>query len=107
MVADLMRDRIGNNDWGRSVNPKKLRAARQIVSDSLPDPQLRSTREVQATSRASANVGLISPDNCSKRIGILIVAYNAVTTIAKVLKRISADVWENIEEVGVLDASSR
>ncbi len=47
-----------------------------------------------------------SPDNCGKRIGILIVAYNAVTTIAKVLKRIPADVWSNVEEVVIFDDAS-
>lgn len=41
-----------------------------------------------------------------KRIGILIVAYNAVTTIAKVLKRIPADVWEDVEEVVIFDDAS-
>ena len=48
-----------------------------------------------------------SPDRLGKKIGILIVAYNAVTTIAQVLKRIPADVWENVEEVVVFDDASR
>jgi 2-polyprenyl-3-methyl-5-hydroxy-6-metoxy-1,4-benzoquinol methylase len=50
-----------------------------------------------------------SPDpGCfGKRIGILIVAYNAVTTIAQVLKRIPGDVWQNVEEVVVFDDASR
>jgi len=47
------------------------------------------------------------PDCFGKRIGILIVAYNAVTTIAQVLKRIPADVWKNVEEVVVFDDASR
>ncbi|MFO1311884.1 MAG: methyltransferase domain-containing protein [Burkholderiales bacterium] len=47
------------------------------------------------------------PDRHGKRIGILIVAYNAVTTIGKVLKRIPPDVWENVEEVVVFDDASR
>ncbi len=47
-----------------------------------------------------------SPDSGGKRIGILIVAYNAVTTIAKVLKRIPADVWSNVEEVVIFDDAS-
>ena len=38
-----------------------------------------------------------APGACGKRIGILIVAYNAVTTIAHLLKRIPADVWANVE----------
>ena len=56
---------------------------------------------------SAAEAKLVIPDNCGKRIGILIVAYNAVTTIAKVLKRIPADVWSNVEEVVVFDDASR
>lgn len=41
-----------------------------------------------------------------KRIGILIVAYNAVTTLAKVLARITPEVWTNVEEVVVFDDAS-
>jgi 2-polyprenyl-3-methyl-5-hydroxy-6-metoxy-1,4-benzoquinol methylase len=46
------------------------------------------------------------PDNKGKRIGILIVAYNAVTTLAGVLKRIHPDVWANVEDVVVFDDAS-
>jgi len=46
-------------------------------------------------------------DNEGKRIGILIVAYNAVTTLARVLKRIPSEVWKNVEEVVVFDDASR
>lgn len=56
---------------------------------------------------AAGNHRVFSANNCGKRIGILIVSYNAVTTIAKVLKRIPADVWENVEEVVVFDDASR
>jgi len=45
--------------------------------------------------------------NAGKRIGLLIVAYNAVTTLAQVLKRIPSEVWENVEEVVVFDDASR
>ncbi len=45
--------------------------------------------------------------NCGKRIGIFIVTYNAVTTLAKVLKRIPASVWKNVEEVVVFDDASQ
>lgn len=41
-----------------------------------------------------------------KRIGILIVTYNAVSTIQKVLKRISPNVWNNVEEVVIFDDAS-
>ncbi|MBI3209404.1 MAG: glycosyltransferase [Candidatus Solibacter usitatus] len=45
--------------------------------------------------------------NHGKKIGILIVAYNAVTTLTKVLKRIPAETWENVAEVAVLDDASQ
>ncbi len=41
-----------------------------------------------------------------KRIGILIVAYNAASTLASVLKRITPNVWKNVEEVVVFDDAS-
>lgn len=41
-----------------------------------------------------------------KKIGILIVAYNALSTIAKVLKRIPTDVWDNISEAVIFDDAS-
>lgn len=44
--------------------------------------------------------------NHGKRIGILIVAYNAVTTLAQVLRRITPQVWQNVEEVVVFDDAS-
>jgi 2-polyprenyl-3-methyl-5-hydroxy-6-metoxy-1,4-benzoquinol methylase len=42
-----------------------------------------------------------------KRIGILIVAFNAVTTLSKVLRRITPNVWRNVEEVAVFDDASQ
>jgi len=45
--------------------------------------------------------------NCQgKRIGILIVACNAVPTLAQVLRRITPNVWQNVEEVAVFDDAS-
>lgn len=44
--------------------------------------------------------------NRGKRIGVLIVAYNAVTTLKAVLGRIPAGVWDNIEEIAVFDDAS-
>ena len=41
-----------------------------------------------------------------KRIGILIVTYNAITTLTKVLKRITPHVWENVAEIAVFDDAS-
>jgi 2-polyprenyl-3-methyl-5-hydroxy-6-metoxy-1,4-benzoquinol methylase len=45
--------------------------------------------------------------NHGKRIGILVVAYNAVTTLAKVLNRIPPDAWQNVAEVAVMDDASQ
>jgi len=45
--------------------------------------------------------------NHGKRIGIFIVTYNAVTTLAKVLKRIPRVVWQNVEEIVVFDDASQ
>jgi len=46
-------------------------------------------------------------ENRGKRIGVLIVAYNALTTLARVLDRIPKDVWDNVEEVVVFDDASQ
>jgi glycosyltransferase involved in cell wall biosynthesis len=44
--------------------------------------------------------------NRGMRIGILIVAYNAVGTLLDVLRRIPRVVWDQIEEVAVFDDAS-
>src|ERR1700736_5137549 len=46
-------------------------------------------------------------DNQGKRIGILIVTYNALTTLTKVLKRITPEVWKNVEEIAIFDDASQ
>ncbi|MCI0682611.1 MAG: bifunctional glycosyltransferase/class I SAM-dependent methyltransferase [Gemmataceae bacterium] len=55
---------------------------------------------------AGAATGQVSSANRGQRIGVLIVAYNALTTLSAVLKRIPPDVWEMIEEVAVFDDAS-
>lgn len=45
--------------------------------------------------------------NKGKRIGIFIVTYNAVNTLAKVLKRIPDEVWSNVAEIVVFDDASQ
>ncbi len=45
--------------------------------------------------------------NRGKRIGILIVAYNAASTLVEVLRRIPQPVWDNVEEVVVFDDASQ
>ena len=42
-----------------------------------------------------------------KRIGILVVTYNAISTLLPVLKRIPPSVWNNVEEVVVFDDASQ
>lgn len=42
-----------------------------------------------------------------KKIGILIVAYNAATTLNKVLDRIPANVYDEIDEIAVFDDASK
>lgn len=60
---------------------------------------------------ARAPLAVVRPpalaDCKGKRIGILVVAYNAVTTLSATLKRIPKEVWENIEEVAVFDDASK
>src|SRR5689334_17209434 len=48
----------------------------------------------------------LAPCN-GKRIGILIVTYNAITTLPRVLKRITPNVWNNVEEIAVFDDASQ
>lgn len=70
---------------------------------------------VNASSRESSAAGISVPsradesiaDTAGKRVGILIVAYNAVTTLSRVLARITPRVWENVEEVVVFDDASQ
>jgi 2-polyprenyl-3-methyl-5-hydroxy-6-metoxy-1,4-benzoquinol methylase len=42
-----------------------------------------------------------------RRIGILIVTYNALSTLVPVLKRITPNVWRNVEEVVIFDDASQ
>ena len=46
-------------------------------------------------------------DSKGKRIGVLIVAYNALNTLPKVLSRITPNVWANVEEIAVFDDASQ
>jgi 2-polyprenyl-3-methyl-5-hydroxy-6-metoxy-1,4-benzoquinol methylase len=73
----------------------------QAAIDLLPFeplPALRSGALLEDASLA---------DNRGKRIGILIVTFNAVTTLTKVLKRITPNVWKNVEEIAVFDDASQ
>ena len=63
-----------------------------------PLPALRSTALLDDGSLA---------DSRGKRIGILIVTFNAVTTLTKVLKRITPNVWKNVAEIAIFDDASQ
>src|SRR5436309_2780202 len=63
-----------------------------------PFPQFRQTALQDSPERAG---------NRGKRIGIFIVAYNALTTLSKVLRRITPEVWRNVEQVVVFDDASQ
>lgn len=90
-----------HNEYGRTNH----RAEATI--DHGPQVDSLSAQRVSERPLGSIASAEVKPDSRGKRIGILIVAYNAVTTIAKVLKRIPADVWENVEEVVIFDDASR
>src|SRR5271154_4526519 len=82
------------------MNHQGTQTAEQIV-DALPFEPLPAFRPdtLQDDTPFALNLG--------KRIGILIVTYNAVTTLTKVLKRITPNVWKNVEEIAVFDDASQ
>ncbi|MFA6310830.1 MAG: bifunctional glycosyltransferase/class I SAM-dependent methyltransferase [Sterolibacterium sp.] len=91
---------------GSAINTNDTTAARQAANAIRPQGS-PAGRGVAAILSDSTDRQVVSPNACGKRIGVLIVSYNAVTTIGKVLKRIPADVWDNVEEVVILDDASR
>ncbi len=54
----------------------------------------------------ASQIAAAEADCKGKRIGILIVAYNAATTLESVLQRIPAEVWANVEEIALFDDAS-
>src|SRR5579871_12021 len=76
-------------------------AASAAPAEELPFEPMPAFRpnELQDDTALAANHG--------KRIGILIVTYNAVTTLTKVLKRITPNVWKNVEEIAIFDDASQ
>src|SRR5581483_10936512 len=75
-----------------------------------PRPDVFFGRHIEpsgAPVRAAAGIPAQRADNRGKRIGIFIVAYNALTTLDKVLKRITPEVWQNVERVVVFDDASQ
>lgn len=78
-------------------------------SSATPQKSIRTglPYEPHANLRNIARQGDSNADCQGKRIGILIVTYNAITTLPSVLKRITPDVWNNVEEITVFDDASQ
>ncbi len=74
-----------------------IEAPQRLQLPFEPLPQFRQSALEERPERA---------DNHGKRIGVFIVAYNALTTLSNVLKRITPDVWRNVEQVVVFDDAS-
>jgi len=83
--------------------------APSTVSAPPQAPPLGSTLPFEPLPQFRQNVLEETParaDNHGKRIGIFIVTFNAITTLNKVLRRITPDVWRNVEQVVVFDDAS-
>ncbi|MBV9300739.1 MAG: glycosyltransferase [Acidobacteriaceae bacterium] len=72
-------------------------SAGEVTLPFEPLPQFRQNVLEENPARA---------DSKGKRIGIFIVTFNAITTLNKVLRRITPDVWRNVEQVVVFDDAS-
>ncbi len=79
----------------RDADP--LETSQQAGLSFEPAPLFRATPLQDDSALAPAQ---------GKRIGILVVTYNAVNTLLPVLKRITPNVWQNVEEVLVFDDAS-
>lgn len=85
------------NDYSAiSAHPEASQQLLELPFEPLP--QFRQNALEDTAERAG---------NRGKRIGIFIVAYNAITTLSKVLKRITPEVWRNVEQVVVFDDASQ
>ncbi len=78
-----------------SVPPQQPPASLTLPFEPLP--QFRQNVLEETPARAG---------NKGKRIGIFIVTFNAITTLNKVLRRITPEVWRNVEQVVVFDDAS-
>jgi 2-polyprenyl-3-methyl-5-hydroxy-6-metoxy-1,4-benzoquinol methylase len=81
-----------NVTWDAQTEPAKA-----VELSYEPAPAFRPSRLQDDTPFADAK---------GKRIGVLIVTYNAASTILSVLKRITPNVWNNVEEVVIFDDAS-
>ena len=77
-----------------------------LVAFRFGRPAQSRQKSLRPNLLANASHPSVSSDKRGRRIGVLIVAYNAITTVSAVLKRIPPDVWEMIEEVAVFDDAS-
>ncbi len=83
--------------------------ARSTMSSATPQLSSGLTLPFEPLPAFRQNVLEETPDraaNKGKRIGIFIVTFNAITTLNKVLRRITPDVWRNVEQVVVFDDAS-
>jgi 2-polyprenyl-3-methyl-5-hydroxy-6-metoxy-1,4-benzoquinol methylase len=86
--------------------PYQIHGTTTIGKDDQVASLVARPMSLQLPAAASADQRRRSADAHGKRIGILIVAYNAVTTLSSVLNRIPEEVWNNVEEVAVFDDAS-
>jgi 2-polyprenyl-3-methyl-5-hydroxy-6-metoxy-1,4-benzoquinol methylase len=83
-----------------TLSPNQMGLNQNLVNNAGVSIVTKAQSSLQASSQISAS-------NEGQRIGILIVAYNAVTTLVQVFKRIPPEVWDNVEEVVVFDDASQ
>jgi 2-polyprenyl-3-methyl-5-hydroxy-6-metoxy-1,4-benzoquinol methylase len=77
------------------------------ISETQPAIDLLPFEPLSALGSGALRDDSSLADNRGKRIGILIVTFNAVTTLTKVLKRITPNVWKNVEEIAIFDDASQ
>src|SRR5690348_3758151 len=81
----------------RGISPLPVKSQEPGTLPFEPLPQFTGSALQESAERADAQ---------GKRIGIFIVTYNAQTTLGTVLKRITPEVWRNVEQVVVFDDAS-
>ena len=73
----------------------------------MTEPRFSTELEYEPRAAFAQYVDPAMADCRGKRIGILVVTYNATSTLLPVLKRIPPSVWDNVEEVLVFDDASQ
>ncbi len=69
--------------------------------------EMESLPELMEATTSSIPAANVERHFSGQRVGVLIVAYNAITTLTKVLNRIPEKVWKDIAEVVVFDDASQ